>query len=150
MFIRRNDPKQNLTIRPEERSYLIINLIFAGVILLIFAYSGFFSPEKDNYPVTCIHEKITGEPCISCGLSHSFSLLVRGRFEEAYKWNRYGIRIFLFFVLQLFLRISFSIFYLRYPDTRKQLIILDCIGSGIIFFISFWPFLANIISGIWT
>ena len=145
MFIRRNDHRQSLTIRPEDRSYLIINMIFAGVILLVFAYSGFFSPEKNNYPVTCIHEKITGEPCISCGLSHSFSLLVRGRFEEAYKWNRYGIRIFIFFAAQLILRIVFSIFYLKYPDTRKQLIILDCIGSGIIFLVAFWPFIVNIL-----
>ena len=43
-------------------------MIFAGVILLIFAYSGIFSPDKDNYPVTCIHEKLTGLPCVSCGL----------------------------------------------------------------------------------
>ena len=148
MFISKNDRKQNWKIRPGEKSYLIINIIFAGVLLLIFAYSGFFSPEKDNYPVTCIHEMLTGEPCISCGLSHSFSLIVRGRIAEAYKWNSYGMRIFLFFAAQLILRIAFSIFYLKYPDTRKQLIIVDCTGSGVVFLVAFWPFLANIISGI--
>ena len=131
-------------VRVRNEPYLIINIFFAGVILLIFAYSGFFSPEKDNYPVVCIHEKLTGEPCVSCGLSHSFSLIVRGRIEEAYQWNRYGMRIFLFFASQLILRAVFSIFYLRYPDTRKQLIIVDCIGSGIIFFVAFWPFIASI------
>ena len=114
---------------------------------MIFAYSGFFSPEKDNYPVVCIHEKLTGEPCVSCGLSHSFSLIVRGRIAEAYQWNRYGMRVFLFFASQLILRVVFSIFYLRYPDTRKQLVTVDCIGSGIIFFVAFWPFIANIVSG---
>ena len=148
LYERKNKTEQNIKIRRRNEPYLIINIFFAGVILLIFAYSGIFSPEKDNYPVVCLHEKVTGQPCISCGLSHSFSLIVRGKVGEAYHWNRYGLRIFLFFVAQLVLRVAFSIFYLKYAETRKQLIIVDCIGSGIIFFVAFWPFIASIISGI--
>ena len=147
LYKRKNNDEQNLKVRFRNEPYLIINIIFAGVILLIFAYSGIFSPEKDNYPVTCIHEKLTGEQCASCGLSHSFSLIIRGRIEEAYRWNLYGMRIFLFFATQLVLRVAFSIFYMKYPDTRKQLIIVDCIGSGIIFLVSFWPFIGSIFSG---
>jgi Protein of unknown function (DUF2752) len=150
LYKRKNNTEQILKVRARNEPYLIINMFFAGVILLIFAYSGFFSPDKDNYPVTCINEKLTGVPCVSCGLSHSFSLIVRGRVEEAYHWNRYGMRIFLFFAAQLVLRVAFSIFYLKNPDTRKQLIIVDCIGSGIIFFVAFWPFIASIFSGILT
>ncbi|MGC1389497.1 MAG: DUF2752 domain-containing protein [Bacteroidales bacterium] len=148
MSERKSNTEQILKVRPRNEPYLIINIFFAGVIMLIFAYSGFFSPEKDNFPVACIHEKLTGQPCISCGLSHSFSLIVRGRIEEAFRWNRYGMRIFLFFAVQLVLRVAFSIFYLRYAETRKQLIIFDSIGSGVIFFIAFWPFIVNIISGV--
>jgi hypothetical protein len=144
LYKRKNNDEQNLNVRFRNEPYIIINIIFAGVILLIFAYSGIFSPEKDNYPVTCIHEKLTGEQCVSCGLSHSFSLIIRGRIEEAYRWNLYGMRIFLFFATQLVLRVAFSIFYIKYPDTRKQLIIVDCIGSGIIFLVSFWPFIGSI------
>jgi Protein of unknown function (DUF2752) len=144
---RKNNDGQILKVRLRNDPYLIINIFFAGVILLIFAYSGFFSPEKDNYPVTCLHEKLTGQPCVSCGLSHSFSLIVRGRIEEAYNWNRYGIRIFLFFAAQLVLRVSFSIFCLKHTDTRKQLIIFDSIGSGVIFLVAFWPFIVSIVSG---
>ena len=144
---RKNNSDNNQEVRPEKESYLIINIIFAGVILLIFAYSGFFSPVKDNYPVVCIHEKLTGEPCVSCGLSHSFSLIVRGRISEAYKWNIYAMRIFLFFAAQLLLRVAFSMFYIKYPDTRKQLILVDCLGSGIIFFVAFWPFILSILKG---
>jgi hypothetical protein len=125
--------------------YLIINFLFAGVIVLILAYSGIFSPEKNNYPVACIHEKLTGQQCVSCGLSHSFSLIVRGKIAEAYQWNQNGLRVFLFFVSQLILRVVFSVFYLKNPETRKQLIITDCIGSGLIFLIAFWPFIARII-----
>jgi hypothetical protein len=91
---------------------------------------------------------VTGQPCVSCGLSHSFSLIIRGRVEEAYHWNRFGMRIFIFFVAQLVLRVAFSIFYLKYSETRKPLIIVDCIGSGIIFFVAFWPFIASIGKGI--
>src|SRR5450759_500524 len=148
LYKRKNSPEQNLNVSLRNEPNLIINIFFAGVILLIIAYSGIFSPEKDNYLITCLHEKLTGEPCFSCGLSHSFSLIVRGRIDEAYQWNHYGMRIFLFFAAQLVIRVVFSIFYLRYPDTRRQLIIIDCIGSGTIFLISFWPFIVNIISGV--
>jgi len=148
LFRRKNDLSQTSEAGFLNEPYLIINIIFAGVILLIFLYSGFFSPDKDSYPVVCIQEKLTGEPSVSCGISHSFSLIVRGRIEEAYKWNHYGMRIFLFFALQLLMRAAFSIFYLKYADTRKQLILVDCIGSGIIFLVAFWPFIVRIVSDI--
>ena len=144
---RKNNNGCDLKERHRNESYLIINTIFAGVILLIFAYSGIFSPVRDNYPVMCIHEKLTGVPCVSCGLSHSFSLIVRGKIAEAYQWNQYAMRIFLFFAAQLILRVAFSIFYKRYTDTRKQLIIVDCVGSGIMFLFAFWPFIVSIFSG---
>jgi hypothetical protein len=137
-----------MKVSVRNEPYLFINLIFAGVILLVIIYSGIFSPEKNNYPVACIHEKLTGEQCVSCGLSHSFSLILRGRIAEAYQWNLNGMRVFIFFVSQLILRIVFSVYYLKIQDTRKQLIIVDCIGSGIIFLISFWPFILSIIKSI--
>ncbi|HPR11418.1 MAG TPA: DUF2752 domain-containing protein [Bacteroidales bacterium] len=121
--------------------YIIINFSLGLVILLVMAYSLIFSPDKDSYPVVCIHEKITGEPCVSCGLSHSFSLILRGRINEAFEWNRYGMRVFLFFSSQLLLRIVFSFFYISYPLTRKQLIIYDATGSSVIFLLTFMPFL---------
>ena len=148
LYLRKSKSLNQLKTSLRNEPYLFINIFFAGVILLIIAYSGIFSPDKDNYPVVCIHQKLTGQPCFSCGLSHSFSLIVRGRISEAYQWNIYGMRVFLFFASQLILRIVFSIFYLKYPDTRKQLILVDCIGSGIIFLFAFWPFIANIISGV--
>jgi hypothetical protein len=149
LFARKNSG-HNQKVKLWDEPYLLINIVLAGVILLIFAYSGFFSPVKDNYPVMCIHEKLTGEPCVSCGLSHSFSLIIRGKVAEAYTWNRYGMRIFLFFASQLLLRVLFSIFYLKYSGMQKQLIIVDSIGSGIIFLFAFWPFITNIISGIYS
>jgi len=121
--------------------YITINLILAGVILLIFMYSGFFSPDKDNYPVVCIHERLTGEQCASCGLSHSFSLILRGRISEAYDWNLNGLRVFIFFAAQLIMRIVFSVFYLKYHDSGKQLVTYDIAVSVMFFIVSFLPFI---------
>jgi hypothetical protein len=134
------------SLRTEQ--YLKINLILAGVIVLVIAYSGIFSPEKNNYPVICIHEKLTGEPCFSCGLSHSFSLIVRGRIAEAYEWNRYGLQVFFFFFFQLLLRISFSFFFIKYPENRKKIMPIDIIGSILLFLIAFCPFLRNLITSL--
>jgi hypothetical protein len=150
LYKRKSSTQRSLRGRFRNEPYLIINIFFTGVILLIIAYCGFFSPEKNNYPVVCLHEKLTGEPCFSCGLSHSFSSIVRVRFDEAYQWNLYGMRVFFFFVSQLIMRVTFSIFYLNFTDTRKQLIIIDCIGSFLIFLIAFWPFMESILSGFST
>lgn len=145
LYKRKSSISQSSRMILRNETYLILNIFFTGVILLIIAYSGFYSPEKDNYPVACLHEKLTGEPCFSCGLSHSFSLIVRGRINEAYEWNIYGMRVFLFFISQLIMRIIFSLYYLKFTSTRNQLIIIDSIGSGLLFLLTFWPFLVNII-----
>jgi hypothetical protein len=133
-----------IRVRLSEEPYLLINTILAGVIVLIFLYSGFFSPDRNNYPVVCIHEKITGEQCASCGLSHSFSLIVRGRITEAYEWNIYGLRIFIFFASQLVMRAVFSFFYLKYRGTGRQLIIYDIIVSAVLFIVCFLPYIKSI------
>jgi hypothetical protein len=136
------DVKPGVIIKNEP--YLILNIVLTGVIFMIMLYSGIFSPEKDNYPVVCIHEKLTGESCASCGLSHSFSLILRGRIDEAYLWNKNGMRVFIFFGSQFFMRIFFSLFYIKNPDSRRQLILLDIIGSILIFLIAFMPFIRGI------
>jgi hypothetical protein len=130
--------------------YLKINIIFAGVVILVIAYSGIFSPDKNNYPVVCIHEKITGLPCFSCGLSHSFSLIVRGRISEAYEWNRYGMRVFLFFAAQLLMRIVFSAYWLSDKSHRRQLVLYDITVSIIIFAMAFYPFFRQLIISIFS
>ena len=127
------------TVRNEP--YLVINMAFALIIALILLYSLVFSPLRDNYPIPCIHERISGEKCPSCGISHSFSLIVRGRIAEAYTWNSRGMSVFVFFVAQLLLRISFSRSYMKNPDSRRQLIITDITGSSLMFLIAFMPFI---------
>lgn len=148
LWFRKNNPNGISFTRLKNEPYLIINIVFAGVIVLILAYSGLFSPDKNNYPVVCIHEKLTGEPCVSCGLSHSMSLILRGRIEEAYEWNIYGMRVFLFFAAQLFMRILFSRIYIVYPELRKYLITYDIAGSVLMFTLTFWPYFISILRGL--
>jgi hypothetical protein len=125
--------------------YLKINIVFAGVIMLVLAYSGIFSPDKNNYPVACMQEKMTGLPCFSCGLSHSFSLIIRARIAEAHQWNVYGLRVFLFFVSQLFMRIWFSVVWIKNQGYGQQIINYDIAGSVIIFVLTFFPFFRQLI-----
>ena len=86
-------------------SYIIINCIFILIICSIFIYSLVYNSTNDNYPIKCVHKQITGQPCETCGLSHSFSAIARGRIQESIEYNRNGLLIFAFFVFQLIMRI---------------------------------------------
>jgi hypothetical protein len=44
------------------------------------------------------------------------------------------------------MRIVFSIFYIKYPDSNKQLIIYDIAISVMLFLVSFMPFIENLIN----
>lgn len=134
--------KNNNTPGPsnEKNTYLAINAIFAGIIILVFIYSGFFSPEKNNYPLECIHEKITGQPCPSCGLSRSFSFIMRGDISTAASYNEYGLRVFLFFLFHLVMRLSNIVYILRKPVHLKELTIIDSSIAIITFILAFRQF----------
>ena len=121
--------------------YLLLNLIFAGVILLIMGYSLFYSPDEERYPVTCVHEKLTGEPCPSCGLSHAFSLIVRGRIDEALEWNSHSVRVFLFFAVQLLMRAGLAAAALKPVKKLRQVAVADAVVSSVMALTAFWPFL---------
>ena len=122
--------------------YILLNLIFIVIILMVLLYSGIFSPEKSDYPLHSAYTEITGHESISTGLSHSFSEIVRLNFWKAHEYNPYGIRIFLFFVVQLFFRINFFIVARnRTPDS--SLITMDIVLSAGVFLIAFWPFLVS-------
>lgn len=123
-------------------SYYLINILLAGVILLIFAYSAIFSPETNNYPVKCVHEIATGKPCPSCGLSHSFSYIMRGDLRSASEWNSNGIAVFLFFLLQLVMRVSFAVAVKRNPSLVSPAHIrLDIVLSLAAFILAFNKFI---------
>ena len=119
-----------------KEPYILINLIFAGIIILIFIYSGIFS-ESNEHPIKCVHFEETGISCETCGLSRSFSEIVRFDLESAKDFNRNGIPLFLFFLTQFFMRIIFSLVYFKKWGNQKLIIIADTIFSIILFLIAF-------------
>lgn len=131
-------------LNPSGRPYFILNVILTGVILLIAGYSFFYSPDEEKYPVPCVHEKITGEPCPSCGLSHAFSLIVRGRIDEALQWNSQSLRVFLFFALQMVMRIALGARTLITIRGLKQVTITDAAVSSAMALVAFYPFMRSL------
>ncbi|MCK5168313.1 MAG: DUF2752 domain-containing protein [Bacteroidales bacterium] len=121
-----------------KEPYHIINLCFAGIIIMIFIYSGIFSAEKDNHPIKSTCEILTGQPCESTGLSRSFSEIVRFKFESAKSYNKYGIKVFLFFLIQLLIRLLVSITYYKKNLHTNLLIIFDSIIAIGLYLYCFW------------
>lgn len=121
-----------------KEPYHIINLCFAGIIILIFIYSGIFSAEKNNHPIKSTCEILTGQPCESTGLSRSFSEIVRFKFESAKSYNQYGIRIFMFFFLQFLLRIISSVILQFKVLKQRQHIFIDSLLSVGLYIYCFW------------
>jgi len=125
-----------------RNSYLIINLIFIGIIIAIIGYSFIFSGENLRYPIPSGSELLTGTSSPSTGLSRSFSAIVRLDFTAAKEHNQYGPRVFSFFIIQLILRIVSSfLLYLISTEGKKLLVILDAALSIILFTVLFWPFI---------
>ena len=93
-------PRLPLSFSP----YQMINILTGLVIVMVFIYSGIFSTGDGYYPVECAHVSVYVEDCRTCGLSRSFSEMVRGNFSSASEYNRNGPLLFAFFVSQLFMR----------------------------------------------
>ena len=125
----------------KSNPYKLINIILAGIILLIIIYSIIYSPEKSNHLIPSNSKTILNEESRSTGLSHSFSSIVRFNFEEAREYNEYGLQVFTFFVIQLFMRIFFLFSYDSILEFgHKRIILLDSIISISLFIFFFMPF----------
>jgi Flp pilus assembly protein TadB len=122
--------------------YRVLNWIFLSVLILILAYSALFSPEKKNHPIPSGSRFFSNAAVPSTGLSRSFSAIMRFRFYDARQYNPHGIRVFLFFFIQIFMRIAALVFVsrLRYRSL-KPLIYIDAVISVALFVACFWPFL---------
>jgi len=121
-----------------KEPYNIINISFAGIIILIFIYSGIFSADKSNHPIKSACEIVTGTPCSSTGLSRSFSEIVRFKFESAKAYNKNGLRVFSFFLIQFFMRLIISLLLIRYTIKKRNLILSDSLFSFCLYFYCFY------------
>ncbi len=126
------------------KPYFQINLIFAGILMMIFIYSGIFSASRNNFPIPSNYTKLTGKTTVSTGLSRSFSEIMRGRLKKAKEYNPYSIGIFSFFMLQLLMRIFILGFYLKLNKYEHVVIITDCILSVLLFILFFRPIMVAI------
>ena len=118
----------------EIDSYKKINVIFILLITFIFFYC-FLAPYFSiGIPSSC-----EGMPLIYCksrGLTRAFSQIIRFNFQEAIAFNPYSLKIFLFFIIQLFLRIFINI---KVNLQRfKTILFLDIFGSILFFLFSFY------------
>ena len=128
--------------RIQASPYILINGIFMVVLLGILSYSALFSAARNNYPIPGSLETLRISKEISSGLSRSFSELMRGRIDSAKKYNEHGPRIFLFFLVQVFMRPFFLFLYLR-NHQRMTWVYLDAGTSIVLFIIAFRPFICR-------
>ena len=120
--------------RKINRPYHIINISLAGILMMIFIYSGLFSAKKDNHPVPSFYERITGEKAPSSGLSRAFSEIMRGDLQAAREHNRDGLLIFSFFLIQFFQRIL-VLLLLHKQIPRTQILFSADLSVSILLFL---------------
>lgn len=123
--------------RTPNRPYFIVNLSLAGIIMMVFIYSGFFSAEKTNHPVPSFYEKFTRKPAPSSGLSRAFSEIVRGNREKAWDYNPDSLLIFSFFLIQFIQRIFVTLLLYKQIPRIQYLIIADLASSILLFLYCF-------------
>jgi hypothetical protein len=121
-----------------RKAYLKINIIIAGVIVLMLLYSGIFSAGGRVHPIPSMYN----EPVVSTGLSRAFSEIVRGNWHQALSFNTFSLRIFTFFAAQLFLRLLFSFLLFRKMFSENTLLFSDILISVLLFLWAFAAFVA--------
>jgi len=118
-----------------RESYQILHLIMAGIIVMIFIYSGIFSPQHGGYPIPSQYELTQDGATASTGMSRAFSSIVRLDFEQARAYNENSPEVFGFFFVQFWMRVLFFLLYARFH--HKRVIAAD-IGLSLVLFL--WCF----------
>ncbi|MFW5944787.1 MAG: hypothetical protein ACOCTU_05950 [Bacteroidota bacterium] len=124
-------------------SYQVVNLVFAGIVIGMFVYSGIFH-SGGNYPVPSQYKLITGERTQSTGLSRGFSEMVRLNIRKAKDYNENSGKVFAFFLLQMLMRFIF--FFTFTPGNKKLMIRIDVAASLMLFLYCFKDFILTMYS----
>lgn len=127
----------SISTRIKAEPYVIINISFFVIILSVFIYSAIYSASGFTHPIKSLSIK----PSVSTGLSRAFSEIVRFNFTKAVEFNPYSISIFLFFFVQLFMRIINSILLLNTRIPKKLLSITDILVTVLLFLLTFSKFI---------
>jgi hypothetical protein len=121
-----------------QSSYLQVNIIIAGIIILIMIYSGIYSSTGFSHPI----QSFFTTPVASTGLSRAFSEILRGNFQMALSFNPHSIKIFSFFFFQLILRFLFSVLLIRNVIYEKRILFIDVLVTVLLFLWSFYSLIA--------
>jgi len=124
-----------------QTPYLAVNAIFSIIIILVIAYSAYFPATSNDYFISSNCLDIPEFPCLSRGLSRSFSEIVRLNFANANAYNPLGIKLFVLILTQFIFRIMFSFIYLK--TNSKKTITLDLLLSIPFFIFSMFDFILN-------
>lgn len=128
---------------PKAPAYVTISCVFFILTGIVFGYSCFFYPN--SHPIQCPIKQRTGKDCPSCGFSRAFSYYTHFKIEEGKKFNQRSWPVFLFFLLQFFIRGFVVVHYLL---TKKALpsayIKTDVIISISGFLFAFLPLVLNL------
>lgn len=124
---------------PAYSPYVKINICLAIFLTGMLVYFVSFQPDSDVHHVPCIHEIRTGQPCPTCGLSRSFSAIIRFDAHQATQWNPFSPHLFLFFFLQWILRIAFMLSAHLLKQYEKRIAFTDILLSTCMFLAAFSP-----------
>lgn len=123
-------------------AHVIISWAFLILIGIVFCYSYFFYPSA--HPIGCIIKQHTGRDCATCGFSRAFSYYSHFQFAEGRTFNPLSWAVFLFLVVQFFMRLIIICHYhftkkIMPPMALKADVIISISG----FLLAFLPILFN-------
>lgn len=128
-------------------TYTIINLCFLGIIVAVIAYSLAFT---NHHPIPPLLTNSTGIVPPSRGLSRAFSMIVRGNMSSALELNQHSIRIFMFFAIQLLMRICAIGLTQLGHISKKLMVTIDIAASILLFFTCFAPLISYTLATLLT
>ena len=133
-----------MKLNSSGRPYFILNVILTGVILLIAGYSFFILPMRKNILYRVCMRRSPVSRALHAGCHMHSHLIVRGRIDEALQWNSQSLRVFLFFAMQLVMRIALGMRTLMTVRGLKQITITDAAVSSAMAIVSFYPFMRSL------
>jgi hypothetical protein len=108
-----------------------------GIILAVFVVSFIHVPDPKERPSLCVHARLLGKKCPTCGLMDGFSSIVRGRFGPARGYQSNSEVTFVFMVVQLFIRILVILLLYRTRISAKIIYNIDLTLFMVLFIVLF-------------
>lgn len=124
-----------------SKTYFWFNCIWAGIITAMLFYAGFFA--YSSHAVQCVYKDATGIDCATCGITRGFHHVLVGNFKTAYQLNPLSLQLFLFFAIQLIMRLCFM-FLPSLRNNRVKVIRWDIIITLLLFAVCFFPLITQL------